>query len=215
MDSFMYFPLILTVVGYIIILLKQYLVYDVKVVFFAFWVSQTVQALADYLNIYYSVTSTFNEVLAGSVAFYSVLCVSLVLLYKIMKQESKLGTLLKNSDPFDKFAIVIFLIYAIVFIVLESDDPQVEWMMAIIAIALDLVGLIIFRKEIYTDPDQQTIQPWVCWIFALSIFCFFEALLNYSGVEFLFSIGWIMLCENLIFVCIISYWIYDAKKSWT
>lgn len=215
MDSFMYFPLILTMVGYIIILLKQYLVYDVKVVFFAFWVSQTIQALADYLNIYYSVTSTFNEMLAGGVAFFSVLFVSLVLLYKIIKQEQSIDKLLKKSDPFDIFATIVFVLYAVVFISFESDDLYVEWLMAGIAIALDFIGLIIFRKEIYTAPYQQTMKPWICWIFALGIFCSCEAILNYSGIEFLYSIGWIMLCENLIFVSIISYWIHNAKKSRT
>lgn len=206
-------------VGYYIIISRQYLLYDIKIGHFIFWISAAAQGLVDYLNIYYAENSTFNEILAGGISFFCIFITSIILIFSIIKKYNSIYVLIIESELADKIALIIFTIFILVFLFLEKyyifeNNQNYEYSMAVIAISLDIIALYIIKNEIYLNVKQQIITPWVLWSFGLLWFCILEALLNYQDGKFP-SIGWIMLIENCFIVSVIGYFIYDAQKKFS
>ena len=218
MDIIILFPpIVFTVIGYYLIVTKQYLKYDIQIGYFIFWITATAQGLIDFVNIYFTPTSTLNEIIAGAASFLLIVITSLVLIYQILRTSDSLKLLWEKSSSSDKNALYIYLIFLSIFFIVEYGtslgNTQVsEIIMASIAIGLDLIALIIIKSDIYKNIDQQRKTPWILWSISLLYFCILEAVFNYRGKDFP-SIGWIMLIENFLVITIVLYFIVDAKNT--
>ena len=203
-------------IGYYIIITKQYLKHDAQVGYFVFWLASVVQAGADLVNIIFDPNSTTNEIFAGYVSFGLIFFTAFVLMKKIMSQDFSIKNFWKKSDPGDRKALIIFSIFLCLFIIFEfifdfSDESYYQWTMAVIAIILDIAAVLLARKEIYSKIEQQKLSPWILWGLSLGWLCSLEAIFSYDEGFFPPSVGWVMLCENILVVFIIAGFIFHGR----
>ena len=206
------------IIGYYIIITKQYLKYDASVPYFVFWIASVVQAAGDLVNIIFDPATQTNEMIAGYASFLLIVITAGVLLQKILYQGLNLHFFWQKSDASDKIALYIFSVFIVIFLVFEflcdfADDNLYQWLMAAIAISLDVIVVWIARKEIYEKIDQQVLAPWILWGFSLVWLCVLEAFFNYGEGFWPPSVGWVMLIENAFVVLYVAYCIVDARKN--
>lgn len=206
------------ILGYYIIITKQYLKYEASVAYCIFWIASIVQALGDLVNIIFDPATQVNEMIAGYASFLFIFITAAILLRKIFIQGGFLTNFWSSGDFSDKIALWIFSFFVLIFLMFEflldfSDDSLYQWLMATIAIALDIVVVWIAKKEIYEKINEQVIAPWLLWAFALIWLCVLEAFFNYDEGFWPPSVGWIMLIENALVVLYIAYCIVDARTE--
>lgn len=204
-------------IGYYIIITKQYLRYDASVAYFVFWIASVVQAAGDLVNIIFDPATQINEMIAGYASFFLIVITAMVLLKKILSQNTSIQFFWNQSDSSDKIALLIFSIFILIFLFFEfffdfADNNIYQWSMASIAISLDIIAVWIAKKEIYEKVNQQDLRPWLLWGFALTWLCVLEAFFNYDDGFWPPSVGWIMLIENAFVVFYVAYCIVDARK---
>jgi len=218
-DVFILLPTFLAfIIGYYIIITQQYLKYDAQIGYFVFWLASVIQAAADLVNIVFDPVSTQNEVIAGYTSFGLIFFTAFVLMKKIISQNFSIKNFWEKSDPDDRKVLIIFSIFFSIFIIFEfifdfSDESWYQWIMAVIAIVLDFSAVLLARKEIYSKICEQKLSPWILWIFSLTWLCVFEAIFSYDEGFFPPSVGWAMLCENIVIMLIIAGFIIHARMQ--
>jgi len=187
------------------------------------WILFSLLAFLDYENILRSANRTWIEAFAGGLVFLGPCIVSFLIVssgWYIHRNEEKWYLMKKIRNEFLRYKAesLMVLICVIVLILLRKLDGEgfygseyfLELIFAVVTIILDVIAVVALRSEVIEKPAFFENKSWFLWILALM----FAYIWNLSDGASIFSIGSILVLENLIMTLWIFITIQKFKNMW-